>query len=118
MAGAFQHFGAAHLAAIILTFVMPLGLCAVNGLADGRLSLAIPWLLAALIIISEILKFVLLYRDSELTIETAAPMHLCNWAAIATLLTLIYPNQRTYELCYFWALGGYPSSAADARSFV
>jgi hypothetical integral membrane protein (TIGR02206 family) len=33
-------------------------------------------------------------------------MHLCNWAAIAALLTLIHPNQYTYELCYFWALGG------------
>ena len=22
------------------------------------------------------------------------------------MITLIYPNQRTYELCYFWALGG------------
>ncbi len=33
-------------------------------------------------------------------------MHLCSWAVVTAVITLIYPNQLTYELCYFWALGG------------
>jgi uncharacterized membrane protein YwaF len=49
---------------------------------------------------------VLLARDGELTLENAAPMYLCHWAAIMAVVTLIYPNQLTYELCYFWALAG------------
>lgn len=106
MAAAFQQFGTAHLGAILLTFVAPLGLCAVNRITDGSITRALDWALAALLLGSEILKFILLYRDNELTIETAAPMRLCNWAAIVTMATLAYPNQGTYELCYFWALGG------------
>ncbi len=106
MAAAFQQFGTAHLGAILLTFVAPLGLCAVNRLTEGSVTRALDWSLAALLLGSEILKFILLYRDSELKIETATPMHLCNWTAIATMATLAYPNQWTYELCYFWALAG------------
>jgi hypothetical integral membrane protein (TIGR02206 family) len=41
-----------------------------------------------------------------LTIGDALPMNLCDWATIATLVTLFYPNQKSYELAYFWALGG------------
>ena len=49
---------------------------------------------------------VFLARDGELTIANAAPMYLCDWAAVATVITLFYPNQWTYELGYFWALAG------------
>ncbi|MFL6689984.1 MAG: TIGR02206 family membrane protein [Alphaproteobacteria bacterium] len=41
-----------------------------------------------------------------LTIGDALPMNLCDWATIATLVTLFHPNQKSYELAYFWALGG------------
>jgi hypothetical integral membrane protein (TIGR02206 family) len=106
MAAAFQHFSAAHLGAIVMTFVGPLGLCAVSRLSGGSISRTIDWLLATVLVSSEILNFILLHRDGELTIERAVPMHLCNWAAIATLITLVYPNQWSYELSYFWAMGG------------
>ncbi len=106
MAAAFQHFSAAHLGAILLTFTVPPGLCVAIRLSDGSVTRTIDWSLAILLLGSEILKLILLYREGGLTIEASAPMHLCNWAAIATIITLVYPNQRTYELCYFWALGG------------
>lgn len=106
MAASFEYFGPAHLGAIALTFVAPLALCAVSRLSDGGITTTmISWLFVGLLVGSESLKLFLLRRDGELTIETAAPMHLCNWAAIAAVITLIYPNQWTYELCYFWALG-------------
>ncbi len=106
MAAAFQHLGVAHVGAIVLTIAAPLGLCAVNRLIDGDIAKTINRFLAAVIVGSEILRFMRLFRDGELTIESAAPMHLCDWAAIAAVITLIFPNQWTYELCYFWALGG------------
>ena len=52
------------------------------------------------------LMLVFIARDGELTIANAAPMYLCDWAAVATVITLIYTNQWTYELGYFWALAG------------
>jgi hypothetical integral membrane protein (TIGR02206 family) len=50
--------------------------------------------------------YVLAWRRGWLTIGDALPMNLCDWATIATLVTLFYPNQKSYELAYFWALGG------------
>jgi len=50
--------------------------------------------------------YVLAWSRDWLTIGDALPMNLCDWATIATLVTLFYPNQRSYELAYFWALGG------------
>jgi len=36
----------------------------------------------------------------------ALPMDLCSWAAIATIVALVRPNQKAYELAYFWAMAG------------
>ncbi len=106
LAKAFGLFGTAHVGALLLTFLAPLGLCVANRSTGGGARRIVDWLLAGLLIGSEALKLVLLYRENQLSIETAAPMHLCDWAAAAALITLVYPNQRTYELCYFWALAG------------
>jgi hypothetical integral membrane protein (TIGR02206 family) len=38
--------------------------------------------------------------------QTLLPMHLCDWATIVTIVTLIRPSQKTYELAYFWCLCG------------
>lgn len=107
MAASFELFGTAHLCAIALTFAAPAILCAIGRLGGGRgASRAVELSLAALLVGNKVARLVLLRQDGELALETAAPMHLCDWAAIAAVITLIYPNQRTYELCYFWALAG------------
>ena len=38
--------------------------------------------------------------------QNVLPMHLCDWAAIAAAIALIWPRQKSYELAYFWAFGG------------
>ncbi len=48
----------------------------------------------------------LLYEKRWLGPGNELPLNLCDWATVATVATLIYPNQRTYELSYFWALAG------------
>lgn len=107
MGASFELFGPAHLCAIALTFAAPPLLCAIGRLGAGRIAArTVELSLAALLVGNRIFRLVLLRRDGELTLETAAPMHLCDWAAIAAVITLVYPNQRTYELCYFWALAG------------
>jgi len=64
------------------------------------------FLFAAILVVNKIIGLAVLSRDGELTIESLMPMHLCDWAAVTAVITLIYPNQWTYELSYFWALGG------------
>lgn len=48
----------------------------------------------------------LLYEKGWLGLGNELPLNLCDWATATTVVTLIYPNQRTYELAYFWALAG------------
>ncbi len=107
MAASFARFGSAHLCVIALTFVTPLLLAALVRWGDCPVAARIvSSLFVALLVGGKILMLVLLARDGELTIANAAPLYLCDWAAILAVITLIYPNQFTYELCYFWALAG------------
>lgn len=107
MPDSFVRFGSAHIGAILLTVTAPLVLTAVARRdGGGSASKIIRWILVALLIGNRAFGIFLLHRDGELTIESGAPMHLCDWASIAAVITLAYPNQRTYELCYFWAMSG------------
>jgi hypothetical integral membrane protein (TIGR02206 family) len=107
MGASFLRFGPAHLSVIVLTVVTPLVLSAIVRCCGNVVAARIiAWSLAALLVGSEILRIVLLARDHQLTTDTAAAVYLCDWAAIAAVVTLIYPNQWTYEICYFWALAG------------
>ena len=107
MVASFERFGAAHLGAIALTFIAPVVLSAIARFCcSSEASRVISWLFIALLVGHNIESLILLHRDGALTIQTALPMHLCDWAEYMAIITLIYPNQWTYELCYFWALGG------------
>lgn len=107
MAASFVRFGSAHLGVIALTFITPLVASAITRWYDnGVISRVVGWLFVALLVVSKIIGVIVLSSDGELTIESVLPMHLCDWAAIMAVITLIHPNQRTYELCYFWGLGG------------
>jgi hypothetical integral membrane protein (TIGR02206 family) len=107
MIASFARFGSAHIIAIALTFATPLLLTAISRLDHtGATARIMSFLLAAMLVVNKIISLVLLSRDGELTIESLVPMYLCDWAAITAVITLIYPNQWTYELCYFWSLGG------------
>ena len=107
MVASFERFGAAHLGAIALTFIAPVVLSAIARFCCSSVaSRVISWLFIALLVGHNIATLILLHRDGVLTIQTALPMYLCDWAEYMAIVTLIYPNQWTYELCYFWVLGG------------
>jgi hypothetical integral membrane protein (TIGR02206 family) len=38
--------------------------------------------------------------------DTSIPMHLCDWAAVVTLIALIHRNPLAFELAYCWGLAG------------
>lgn len=103
----FVLFGAAHLSAIALAFVVPAMLAAATAMSPNpRFEARIRAVFAILLIGTWIVWFGLLYERRWFAPQNILPMHLCDWAAILTIVTLIRPNQRTYELAYFWALGG------------
>ena len=107
MIASFARFGPAHVTAIALTFTVPLILSSITRLDhSGSTAGIINLIFAAILVGNKTIGLALLSRDGELTIESLVPMHLCDWAAATAVITLVCPNQWTYELCYFWSLGG------------
>jgi hypothetical integral membrane protein (TIGR02206 family) len=103
----FVLFGTSHIAVVTAILSVALALIAVVRVWGGvRLARTIRWTLATVLIFTWVLWFLLLYEEGWASIATLLPMNLCDWAAIVVVITLIRPNQRTYELAYFWALGG------------
>lgn len=104
MSHPFIPFGTAHLAAIALAFVLPVVLAGVVRSASGRSAVpAVRGLFAVELIAMYGLWFWLLYTGM---VGNALPMHLCDWAAIATIVSLVRPNQKSFELAYFWTFSG------------
>jgi hypothetical integral membrane protein (TIGR02206 family) len=105
MSNPFVLFGPAHLATIALAFVVPVLLAVLVRFANNRLiTNVVRWLFAAELIATYILWYWLLIARGWVAVGNVLPMHLCDWAAIAAIVTLLWPNQKTYELAYFWAL--------------
>lgn len=105
MSNPFILFGTAHLAAIALAFIAPVLLAVlVRGAKSPRLTDAVRLFFAVELIATYILWYWLLYSRGWMAVGNLLPMHLCDWAAIAAFITLIRPNQKSYELAYFWAL--------------
>lgn len=101
----FVLFGTAHLTAIALAFAVPLGLAiAVRASGSARLATVLRWAFALELIATYAVWYWLLWQHGWMAVGNMLPMHLCDWAAIACIVTLIRPNQKTYELAYFWGL--------------
>jgi hypothetical integral membrane protein (TIGR02206 family) len=103
----FVLFGTSHWAVIALTFLIPIGLVR-SSRGDTRAHIAenIRWSLAFLLLADWAAWMTLVYENGWLSWGNALPFNLCDWATIAAIVTLIRPNQYSYELAYFWGLGG------------
>jgi hypothetical integral membrane protein (TIGR02206 family) len=103
----FALFGTSHLFAMALS-VGPPAVAAhlVRSPARRWLARFVCNALAAILLINWILWLAYLHSIGGLNIGNSLLMNPCDWATIATLITLVRPNQYTYELAYFWALGG------------
>lgn len=101
----FVLFGPSHLIVLALTVAIPLVLA---GLLRAAKSHALERFLRAAFVLIILggwaLWYVIAHKYGWLDLGNALPMDLCSWAAIATVVTLVRPNQNSYELAYFWAL--------------
>jgi len=78
----------------------------VRGLKRPELGRIVCWVFAVVITLDWAIWFVVFANKGWLDMGNALPMDLCSWAAIATIIALIRPNQKAYELAYFWAMAG------------
>jgi hypothetical integral membrane protein (TIGR02206 family) len=103
----FVRFAAPHLAVIALVFALPLVFAVMaRAKPSETLARAISLGFGAELVATWVLWYWLIASQGWASAATILPMNLCDWAAIATLATLIYRNQRSYELAWFWSLSG------------
>lgn len=103
----FVLFQQSHLIVLALTVIVPVLLAIVaRTLKTPRLGQAICWVLALTISLDWAIWYVVFTTMGWLEWGNALPMDLCSWAAIATVVALVWRNQKAYELAYFWALAG------------
>lgn len=103
----FHSFGVSHISAMALIFACAVALVAASRAADSsRFDRALRWTLAGFLIADWALYLAMFYMKGWLALGNVLPLNLCDWATIAVTVTLIRPNQTSYELSYFWALAG------------
>ncbi|MDE2183600.1 MAG: TIGR02206 family membrane protein [Alphaproteobacteria bacterium] len=103
----FVLFGRSHQVVLALTVLLPIALSVAARFMHSQLfERAIRWTLAVAILGAWTFWYIIASGYGWLDAGNALPMDLCSWAAIATVVTLIWPNQKSYELAYFWALAG------------
>ena len=105
MSAPFVLFGPSHLMVLAVAFALPL-LLAVLARLSARIDPVVRTAFALWLIGVWIVWFWLIFDRHWQSAQTILPMHLCDWACIAVIITMLMPNQRTYELAYFWALAG------------
>jgi len=103
----FVLFGRSHVIVLALTIVVPILLAIlVRATKSHALTRLICWTFALAISGIWVIWYIVYFRNGWLNLGDGLPMDLCSWAAVATVITLIRPNQKSYELAYFWALAG------------
>ncbi|MGZ5936513.1 MAG: YwaF family protein [Rhizomicrobium sp.] len=107
MIARFALFGGPHLIAMTASFVVPVAAAAtIRPRGRPNFDRLLRWSFAVLMIVNWFAWMFLLYKKGWLGPGNEFPLNLCDWATVATVATLLYPNQRSYELAYFWALAG------------
>jgi hypothetical integral membrane protein (TIGR02206 family) len=103
----FALFGGPHLIAMAASFAVPVvASAAIRPRTRPQLDRMLRWSLAGLMTVNWFGWMYLLYAKGWLGLGNEFPLNLCDWATVMTVITLVYPNQRAYELAYFWALAG------------
>jgi hypothetical integral membrane protein (TIGR02206 family) len=103
----FVLFGRSHEIVLAVTVLVPIVLAIlVRATGSSALTRLICRTFALAISGIWIVWYFVFYHNGWLDLSNALPMDLCSWACIATVITLVRPNQKSYELAYFWALAG------------
>ena len=95
------------IAFLIFTFAGPMLLWILSRHLDSvRFSKGICWFFALAMLCAKIGTTIAVWREGNLTADYALPMHLCDWALVATVFALVLRWQLCFELAYFWGLAG------------
>jgi hypothetical integral membrane protein (TIGR02206 family) len=103
----FHSFGPSHWTAMALMLAVSAALVAVTRASNNpMIDKALRYTLAFFLLADWIVYLGFFYVKGWITVGNILPLNLCDWATIAVGVTLVRPNQRSFELSYFWALAG------------
>ncbi len=104
----FRTFAAPHLVAMALTVLLPVALAWIARRRDARTARAIALGWALMMLANELVYWTIRVGEVGLGgfLRYHLPLNLCGAAVLLTIATLIRPNQRLYEIVYFWGLVG------------
>src|ERR1700724_1208894 len=103
----FQAWGAAHLAVIFLTIVLPFTLALIVHRTKSRaVERSISFLISAVLIINYVAYLVVARRLGVAAWQKMLPLQLCDWAMVVVIVSLWTGNRRWLEIAYFWGIGG------------
>jgi hypothetical integral membrane protein (TIGR02206 family) len=98
----FHRFGAAHIAVIFLTIVLPFFLAFTVRRTKSRLfERTTAFTISALLIINQVA-----WHIGAISWQKALPLQLCDWAMAVIIVALWTGNRRWLEVAYFWGIGG------------
>lgn len=103
----FQAFGPAHLAAILLTAVLPFVLAAfIRRRQWPRGEKIVAHIIAGLLLANFIGYAIYIREAGPIFWENMLPFQLCDWAMVAVIVALLTGRERWLEVAYFWGIGG------------
>jgi len=95
------------IAFLIFTFAGPLLLWILSRHLDSvRFAKGVCWFFAFALVAAKAGTTIAVWRKGDLTVDYALPMHLCDWALVATVIALTLRWQTSFELAYFWGIAG------------
>ena len=103
----FERWSTSHLAAIVITVVLPLVLAAWSRHGDRSYRTRLVGIGFAVVLLGEILaQFLYTERGTAPRWQELMPLHLCDMALFACILTCLTRKQYCFEIAYFWGLAG------------
>ena len=108
-APAFVFFGPAHIASLLIVFVLPILMSvAIRRSKKESVRKIVCWPLAVVMLINEVTYEIHYYCTHDLSsyLDTALPLHLCDIAQVLVIIFMLRPNVKILEIVYFWGLAG------------
>lgn len=103
----FHAFGLAHLTVIAITVASPLVLAAVVKRSRWPgIERVIAWALSGLLMANYLTYFLFVRKFNPAAWTETLPLHLCDWATLVVVITMLTGSERCFEVAYFWGIGG------------
>ena len=103
----FKHFGVSHIfALLIIIFFNVLVITFIKKVRSEKAYTVYRYFLCFLIVSLEVLNYFWFIDNDMWSIMYCLPLHICDMAAVFSIIMLLGKNKFIYQITYFWGLAG------------